>query len=331
MIRGITENKRTMKQMIETDLCPCRSGKTIELCHCLQTNGDLIPLDVSTSPPLPQTGYAHPKCYAGIFQDCSHKISGEHFVSESILKELCSNGGVRTSGMRWMDQGESKIFSVNSLQSNVLCTRHNSVLSGVDTVGWGFFCHIRDFQNAFNDKTSEKLMETSLFNGHDVERWMLKVLCGLVASKNHSQKIKTLNTLVPEDWLRVLYGLEYFTDGFGIYYVVKKGDPRSATTGISINVVWDISQTHLLGLQIGVNNMNFFLAVKHPGEYNMKTLFPEMDYRLAGFSFTEKSGRKKKDKNRKFIMLGWRLPHNTKARNIIVDPRPLWEMAIVTS
>lgn len=310
-----------MKQMIETDLCPCRSGKTIESCHCLQANGEFVPLDVSTSPPLPQTRYAHPKCYAGIFQDCSDKISGEHFVSGNILKELCSNGGVLTSGMRWMDLGERKIFPVSSLQSNILCTRHNSVLSGLDTVGGRFFCQVRDFQNSFNDKTSKKSMETSLFNGHDVERWMLKVLCGLVASKNHSPKMKTLNTIVPEDWLRVLYGLEYFTDGLGMYYVVQKGEPRPATTGISSNVVWDVTQSHVLGVHIGVNNMDFFLAVKNPGEYNFTPMFPEMDYRLAGVSFTEKSERKKIDKNRKFIMLGWRHPHNPRARNIIVNPR----------
>jgi hypothetical protein len=306
-----------MKPININDQCPCRSGNTIKECHCLQPNLTLIPPDLSTLPKLPKTGYVNPKCYAGFFQDCSKQISGEHYVSRSILEEIQNeNGkGVLTSGMRWMEPNSVQQYSVSNLRAKVLCERHNSVLSGLDMVGLIFFRQLRDFQHTFNNVNRDKSREFCLFNGHDIERWMLKLLCGVIASKNHSKQRKDLDTSIPEAWLRILYGFEYFRERLGMYYV-----GQFPTSGVGYNICWNTTEDQIIGIYIVINNMGFFLAVANPDEHNVKLVHPKMDYRLGGFSFIAELTQKERDKDRKTILIGWRLQHTDKLSNIVIRP-----------
>ena len=82
-------------------------------------------------PPEPTTGHAHPRCYMSPSRNCSTKISREHYISQAILDQFPV---LTVSGLPWQQAGEAPQFAPRALTANVLCTRHNSPLSPLDTL-----------------------------------------------------------------------------------------------------------------------------------------------------------------------------------------------------
>ncbi len=150
-----------------TDLCPCGSGRVLKEC-CLTKRNE-------TTPPGTKTGYSNSRCYARALSDCDRKLSREHYISESILSLRDKSIGI--TGFPWLDSGEQRSISKASLTAKVLCSRHNSVLSGLDSTALLLFTYLMGLN-------IEENQEVLLINGEEIERWMLKALCGVVASGN---------------------------------------------------------------------------------------------------------------------------------------------------
>jgi hypothetical protein len=62
---------------------------------------------------------------------------------------------------------------------NCLCTAHNTALSPLDAEAGRFY---RALEDCLHGRVSPR--HRFLFSGHDIERWLLKTLLGLAASKN---------------------------------------------------------------------------------------------------------------------------------------------------
>ena len=110
--------------------CPCGSGVESRLC-CLWPDRRLRVKLPRLTPPEPATGYAHPRCYLNSTNDCSTKISGEHFISKNALEAM--KGEIEFGGLPWKKPGETVTYGISSLASNILCQRHNSAWSPLDT------------------------------------------------------------------------------------------------------------------------------------------------------------------------------------------------------
>ena len=111
---------------------------------------------------------------------CDTKISGEHLISEGVLKILAEKQ-VELSGMPWL-KGQKKNAGVRRLlTTHCLCARHNSLLSPIDTVGAKLFEAI---QKSGTTETGPDLL--FILSGHDVERWMLRSLAIFGVSGNFS-------------------------------------------------------------------------------------------------------------------------------------------------
>ena len=117
------------------DQCPCESGLVYREC-CLWTDGAPLIQIPSLSPSGSSTGYEHKKCYLNFTKNCCSKISGEHFISKSILSQF---KGLSVSGMPWQSAGEENVYHPNSLKANILCQRHNNALSPLDAAASHFF------------------------------------------------------------------------------------------------------------------------------------------------------------------------------------------------
>lgn len=91
--------------------------------------------EIEARPPRPQTGYSHPKCYARALQDCSDKLSLEHFASKSVLKLFAPDARLFAPFL----PKEGKSLRVDATGSNVLCVRHNSALSRIDDLALKYF------------------------------------------------------------------------------------------------------------------------------------------------------------------------------------------------
>jgi hypothetical protein len=200
-----------------TDLCPCGGDSLYGRC-CLGFDGRAYKQPVERAPPGPHTGFSHPDCYMGWTHDCDKTISGEHYISASVLKQL---GGpmLKLGGVPWIPPGDTKILPISSLTANILCKRHNEGFSKLDATAGRFFAGVKMVVGDILDKKTPSMRRKwLLFGGEDLEVWLLKTAIGLFHSgtvAKDSAKLCDKQTINPACY-RVLY------DGtppapFGVY------------------------------------------------------------------------------------------------------------------
>ncbi len=86
---------------------------------------------------------------------------------------------IDVSGFPWLRRGESRVMTFASMTSNCLCAAHNNVLSPLDAVAGQFFQAIKDCGTNGGGPARHYLI-----SGHDIERWFLKTLASLAASRS---------------------------------------------------------------------------------------------------------------------------------------------------
>jgi hypothetical protein len=121
------------------------------------------------------TGFAHPKCFLQATQNCSHRISREHYVSAAVLDQFERPS---VSGMPWQKPGEAAVYGKESLTARVLCERHNNALSPLDAHG---AATVRHLKSGFTHATKRSLStrpSISLVSGPAFEAWGYKVAAG---------------------------------------------------------------------------------------------------------------------------------------------------------
>lgn len=184
------------------------------------------PRQARTFTTAPATGYANARCYAAPLNDCSTKITGEHTLSHSVLRELSPTGIIEVNGLPRRPQEEFVSVPISGFTCNVLCDRHNGALSPLDSVGYRFFKSLRAINAELRDKSKKPRTRPYLFNGHDIERYILNALCGDgFASKMNSLRGRIMGWHSSAQWVRILYGLEPLPAGWGLYLAATPGEP----------------------------------------------------------------------------------------------------------
>jgi len=207
-----------------------------------------------TTPPKPVTGCAHPKCFARDLKDCGDSISREHYISRSLLGVF---GGreIAVSGMPWIPDGQQRVVSSASLTSKMLCERHNHALSPLDTVASEFF-------RFFVATWSEEELDLFLCRGYDLERWLLKMLCGLVVSGNATFSGKALPTWTPPlEWLEILFGSTDVESPAGLHYVVAP-NYRAESAVLHVTPVFKSTTAHPIAMAFSVEGIVFLFAME---------------------------------------------------------------------
>lgn len=230
---------------IHTDRCLCGSGRLMRDC-CLCARCD-------TTPPGPATGHANPKCFARNLKNCSRTISREHYISRSILR-LFGEKGMTIAGMPWIPDGGQKQISVASFTAKMLCDRHNHALSPLDAVAAAYF-------RFFVAESSGHKVDVFLTRGYDLERWLLKLLCGFVASGNAALEGKRLTTWVPPtEWLDILFGCADVKAPAGLHSIV--GNYRVAAASIHCTPVFKSATAQPIALAFAVGGVGFLFAME---------------------------------------------------------------------
>lgn len=207
------------------DPCPCDSGRRIKNCCWRRGDNSLRPRQARTFITAPATGYANARCYAAPLNDCSTKITGEHTLSHSVLRELSPTGIIEVNGLPQRPQEEFVSVPISGFTCNVLCDRHNGALSPLDSIGHRFFKSLRAINAELRDKNKKPRTRPYLFNGHDIERYILKALCGDgFAGKMNSPRGRITGWRPSAQWVRILYGLEPFPAGWGLYLAATPGE-----------------------------------------------------------------------------------------------------------
>lgn len=208
--------------------CPCGSG--MPAANCCLTNRGFRKQPASSIPPGPITGNSIERCYAKGLGDCGTRISREHYVSESLLERLNAEEALTVKGLSWTGN-ESKKISPRALASKVLCDRHNSALAPLDAIALQIF-------QAFDERgaigSGKKVLH--LFSGYDLERWLLKILCGL-ATSNALILDRPADLSIPEYWLKILFAGMRFPDDQGLYVCRSKGHQFSGPSGLAMQAI----------------------------------------------------------------------------------------------
>lgn len=205
------------------DPCGCGSGIPIKDC-CLV--GDQLKVKHRELEMLySSTGKLVQKCY---FSDhpssvrrntCGGKLSGEHIISEAILKQFSTAGRIGFSGTNFKGEKysfEKGIYTDNkNLKSKCLCEKHNLALSPLDKEASRFFKAFGEIHESFEKGIfAQKIY---LFSGFDIERWFLKTLMALYFSRK--------SNISPEQYSLPSYILNFFDSPFyppyGLYVKVK--------------------------------------------------------------------------------------------------------------
>lgn len=304
--------------------CLCGSGRKSKSC-CLKDSktGYWFPPECITKTPDPKTGFSHKKCYARSLMDCCSKISREHYISESVLQVIGKKKDLLASGFPQQEPNVEELMSTNSLASKILCQRHNSALSPLDADAKRLVATLRAFDRrfgvlpspkGFGNSVSLQSNEFELFNGHNIERWMLKTLCGFLASKNVRIKgKKIIEFQIKHSWLEILFGMQpspngcglyvipsttYTYDSFGFTPLIFEKRINEAVDYTPIIKLEDRTNVYVHGAQLEITGFKFLLSVTGlmPDEYK-----PIKQYRPLKLVFTDGSSYK-------VIHFGWNDP-----------------------
>jgi hypothetical protein len=162
------------------DPCPCKSNMPYGQCCASPLDHAPIGKTRALAPPLPRTSYCHPKCYLGFTDDCSSKISREHYVSKVVLQQYKN---LTISGMPWQTEGQATGVNSNSLAANILCDRHNSLLSPLDAIGGHSLEAIHHAVQHAMKRSVSRQSAYFLIDGEAFERWGMKAMLGLLHAK----------------------------------------------------------------------------------------------------------------------------------------------------
>lgn len=231
-------------------LCPCGSEKQID--NCCSTIRGLFKQPSKTTPSGPKTNKSLDRCYASILNDCSNSISREHFISKSLLSHLNMNNSLEVEGFPWQKSGKTTL-PPNALAARILCQRHNSALSNLDSLAVRLFKSLDEGGIAENAKNL-----LYLFSGHDLERWLLKVLCGMAFSNNLPIDLR-IDLSIPQEWIEILFGYRDFPENMGLFMCNEVGHPFKGPHGIAMRTI--ANKDRLTGLGLFICGYEFILSM----------------------------------------------------------------------
>ena len=202
--------------------CPCGSGAKSYRC-CWRGNGcwEKTPVSAINLPGISDRPSVNDRCYLSSFGGCSSKMTREHFVSRNILARVTTNKlTFENAGHFFGGKGRVEI-GVDDFVAKVLCDTHNGALGPLDAAAGLVFSTIEALAKDVPRIADEKraLESFHISSGLDIERWMIKVYCGLVgAGKIRSLSGQALQrSALPSYLLDALLGNCFLPSPLGLY------------------------------------------------------------------------------------------------------------------
>lgn len=252
------------------DDCPCGSRRKARSCHRAPDHSWVA------APPRPlltgdRTGYANPRCYGRVSNDCAEKITREHWISEDVLEHVRDqDSGVVVGGMTWLPKGETRQVGIGSLTSRILCDRHNSALSPLDAIAGQFFAAMRDDGRSLAEQGPEGEFPCAftMISGPMLELWLLKVLWGAVEtgtvrlgeSAAYRFRLGVTTTQLAE----ILWRGAPWPRHWGLYVPMPNTPLERATLMGSTGITFAFDGPEILGGSMVFAGIDFLLAFERP-------------------------------------------------------------------
>jgi hypothetical protein len=176
-------------------------------------------------------------------------------MSENVLEEIDYMIGVE--GVPWVAPGQKKQISTPNLSAHILCERHNTALSPLDSVGGQFFRAVKNFSSTDYEGTEKVLA----FNGRDIERWMLKTMFGMLKPNLLQPRVGvTIEAAIDAMGVDLLYDRVPFEPGRGLFIRTEVGHSISTERSIAVQPVTNEIQKAVLGLRFNIVGFEFLLT-----------------------------------------------------------------------
>jgi hypothetical protein len=198
------------------------------------------------------------QCWASCLGECEGVISREHLISKCLF----SDQKINVLGLPWC-KDEAKTIGIESLTGKILCRKHNSALSEVDTgvkhslETLGAAVDLHQVRGRMRSRHwAIRYFETDMLL---LERWCLKTLINLnVSEKSRLPFVDSVSTGVPEELVRVVFGFERFSGHKELYIVARAGDTISMVDG-QFAIRTQTFQEALAGAEFRLWRVPFFL------------------------------------------------------------------------
>jgi hypothetical protein len=195
------------------------------------------------------------------------------------LREI--GGPFSISGVTWLPEGQEKTLPATALRSNILCRDHNSFLSPLDDRVRQFFKELVSVEEHI--RSSGEGVRLRLFNGHDLERWLLKVLLGLAASGMADHAAGDQGIQAMDYWVDILFHNKPFPRQHGLYVHARLGTEAPADNAAGMALVSN-PQDGIYGLSLKLRDKTFMLPLKlTSGPLPPDSLLSQAMYRPSEF------------------------------------------------
>ena len=247
------------REVVLNGPCPCGRNTIARVC-CFNGKDWYKPAAKLGLKTLPQASTVD-KCYMRELGSCVAPISGEHLISESVIRVLMTGGDFSVSGVPWLAEGETKVLPPQSLRANCLCTKHNSALHPLDDAAQYFFVSLRSYLE------SDAGSHHALVSGHDIERWLLKTAKAMAVSKNLARGRQRLSGAFAGDAaiLDMLDDPQQWPEGTGLYCTMNTGDNAINHSRFQLQPLTN-AQEDIEALALNILGLGFVLIVGRPDE-----------------------------------------------------------------
>lgn len=180
--------------------------------------------------------FSHPECYARSLCNCSNELTGEHWVSASVLELLGEEHII--SQASWLSPGQfSRPILTGALVSRVLCKHHNEALSVLDACAKTFFSKLLQALSEPSTHTSPRQVSV---DSDKLERWVLKVCCGALASGSLTENGRRIVREPPLKWLNILFSGAAWEPGTGLHILKAPLTPHLgySTGPVKFGKIW---------------------------------------------------------------------------------------------
>ncbi|WFU36314.1 hypothetical protein QA635_18635 [Bradyrhizobium brasilense] len=132
--------------------------------------------------------------------------------------------------MPWQAPGATQGLPISAMVANILCERHNNALSPLDAEAGRFFSILAGIEA--NEGRAYRHPLIDLVSGTVIEKWMLKVACGLYYSvgAQDGKKLRGSHSIDVAKAEKALFH-DIWDDRAGLYFVV----PADAVVRAGIN------------------------------------------------------------------------------------------------
>jgi len=179
-------------------------------------------------------------------------------------------GQIEFGGLPWLKPGETKILGLDGMVSNVLCTRHNSALSPLDTAAGKIFRSFRDVCLDLNPqrKSLSGKGKWFLVSGEALELWALKTLFGMFHGKLASRQGERLigtHTLDVDRLVRAL-AAPGLVPPCGLYLrATHGGSIVGIDEKVSASPLANEEKNHVIGIRMGMLGFEFDVIMDPDG------------------------------------------------------------------